>query len=86
MAYECHKSPLLEGVQPGLLGLLWVHNNKIPQEWSCPCRLSCSLTWAVGGLDLVMEDKGTPHAAGAPLAPCGQGLQRESQVTPGTEF
>lgn len=32
-----------------------------------------------------MEDKGPPHAEGASSSSCGQELQHEPQVTPGTE-
>ena len=60
--------------------------NKNPAGVDLPLwRLSYNFTKTDGGLDLVMEDKGTPHAV-ALLAPWGQGLQHEFQVTPGIGF
>ena len=49
-------------------------------------RVSCTLTGADSGLDLAMEDKALHVQWVALLAPQGQGLQHEFQVTPDVGF
>lgn len=58
------RHPLLEGVDLDCWDYCGSITVKFRRGGVAPVRLSCSLTWAVGGLDLVMGDKGTPHAAG----------------------
>ena len=82
---ECHKNPLFEGVAPHPWGVLQVLKN--PAEVGLPLwRVSCNLTGADSGLDLAMEDKALHVQWVALLAPQGQGLQHEFQVTPDVGF
>ena len=65
---ECHKNPLFEGVGLEPMRVLRVFN-KNPVGTELPLwRLSYNFTKTDGGLDLAVEDKGTPHGV-ALLAP-----------------
>ena len=86
------KNPLLEEVNlESVGGVLWVLN-KNPTGVRLPLwRLSCNLTRIDAGLDVAMEDKVTPHAAGGFSSPMRarwfQGdFQHEFQVIPGIGF
>ena len=68
---ECHKNPLFEGVGLELVCGGVVCRSLIKSSAGVEVslwRLSCSFTETAGGLDLAMDDKGTPHAV------CGSSL------------